>query len=288
MEIVVLQPSVTSTLRATQPVVPSVTVATPIAGFTDEYGAKMNLIPAGEFQMGNDANASSADCLRYRSGCQPSWFKEEEPVHTVYLDAFYIDLYEVTNAQYAQCVKAGACTEPEKESSSKRSSYYGNSDFSNYPVINVSWKQAWAFCEWRGAELPTEAQWEKAARGGLEGKLYPWGDEIPVCQEGIDNGANGDDCIEKDTKEVGSYAPNGFGLFDMAGNVEELVFDWYSAEYYVDSPNRNPHGPESGAMRVTRGGSFSNGGYAMRVAWRGGLIYNSWDFYTGFRCTRAP
>jgi len=138
----------------------------------------MRLVPAGEFTMGS--------------------IKEvEQPVHTVYLDTFYMDAYEVTNAHYKACVDAGGCTPPQKLGSSTHSIYYGNSNFDYYPVIYVNWNQAKAYCEWRGANLPTEAQLEKAARG-IDERTRPWG-------EGIDcNKANYFGCVG-DTTKVGSY-----------------------------------------------------------------------------------
>ncbi|MBN2551097.1 MAG: SUMF1/EgtB/PvdO family nonheme iron enzyme [Anaerolineales bacterium] len=236
--------------------------------YTDEKGVPMALIPAGEFWMGSEDDTHS------------------KPVHTVYLDAFYMDIYEVTNALYEQCVQAGVCTPPRYSQSSTRDSYYGNSAYADYPVIYVEWEQARAFCEeWRGARLPTEAEWEKAARGGLEGKLYPWGDEAPVCQKGAQNGANFSSCTSDDTEPVGSYSANSYGLYDMAGNVWEWVQDWYDQTYYSISPSSNPRGPISGATRVLRGGSWYNIPYNLRAANRffnnpvSRLIY-----IFGFRC----
>jgi len=235
--------------------------------FTDEYGVKMKLIPAGEFQMGSESGDS-----------------DESPVHTVYLDAFYMDTYEVTNALYEMCVEAGICTEPYSKGSSSRDSYYGNPSYDDYPVIYLEWEQARDFCEWRGARLPTEAEWEKAARGGLEGKLYPWGDQEEDCTRANYEAENG--YCEGDTTRVGSYAPNGFGLFDMAGNVWEWVMDWYGETFYSSSSSENPTGPSSGSNRGLRGGSWFNEATDIRVAIRGRNFPNYRNFIIGFRCAR--
>ncbi len=229
----------------------------------------MKLIPAGEFQMGSESGDS-----------------DESPVHSVYLDAFYIDIYQVTNALYALCVKAGACIEPSSKKSHTRDAYYGISLYDYYPVIWVDRNQARNYCEWRGSRLPTEAEWEKAARGGLEGNLYPWGDQEPDCSMLNYIGKNG--LCEGDTTRVGSYAPNGFGLFDMAGNVWEWVWDWYSDKYYTLSPSHNPRGPESGDFRVLRGGGWNCGSYGIRISDRNGSGPGNGSDDYGFRCARSP
>jgi formylglycine-generating enzyme required for sulfatase activity len=210
-------------------------------------------------------------------------------VHTVYLEAFYMDIYEVTNAVYAKCVQAGVCTAPGETSSDSRSSYYGNSEFDNYPVIYVDWQQAQTFCKWRAARLPSEAEWEKAARGGLGGKSYPWGDESPLCQKGVANGAKFDDnqnCNATDTEPVGSYAPNGYGLFDIAGNVWEWVADWYAG--YSGAGSDNPTSPDSGSFRVLRGGGWNSNELSLRASSRYNYdpVFRSDDF--GFRCAASP
>ncbi len=139
----------------------------------------MALIPEGPFEMGGDADVALAECEKFAPevGCQRYWFEDEEPIHTVTLDAFYIDQYEVSNAQYDVCVNAGHCTRPSRSTSFSRNDYYGNPQYDDYPVIWVDWEQAKTYCEWRGARLPTEAEWEKAARG-TEGRLYPWGNRF--------------------------------------------------------------------------------------------------------------
>ena len=167
---------------------------------------------------------------------------DERPVHTVTLDAFWIDKTEVTNAMYALCVKAGNCPALAQRSSEMNQIYFGNPQFDNYPVINVSWDNANAYCKWANRQLPTEAQWEKAARGS-DGRTYPWGNTAPD-QNRLNFGN-----FVGDTTEVGKY-PTGasiYGATDLVGNVWEWVADWYDGSYYGKSPPQNPTGPATGS-----------------------------------------
>ena len=241
--------------------------ATPVLGVGSNWtrpaeGMSMSFIPAGEFQMGSDDGDG-----------------DEQPVHSVYLDAFWMDQTEVTNAMYADCVTAGACGTPGGR-------YFDAPNYADHPVTYVSWNAAETYCEWAGARLPTEAEWEKAARGGLEGANYPWGDQIPSCAVGAENGAQYYSC-GGGTVSVGSFGENGYGLYDMAGNVYEWVADWYDGEYYASSPGNNPSGPSSGNSRVLRGGSWYYNNYALRSAYR----YRTDPTYAylniGFRCSRS-
>jgi formylglycine-generating enzyme required for sulfatase activity len=235
-------------------------------------------VPAGEFQMGCD---SDVDC-----------HYDERPRHTVYLDAFYIDKHEVTNALYEACVDAGTCDAPLDDSSSTRDPYYGSADYADYPVINVSWDNARAFCNWIGRRLPTEAEWEKAARGGDDVRMYPWGDSDPDCSRLDYYGAAGH-CVG-DTRQVGSY-PTGqspYGAMDMAGNVWEWVNDWYRSNYYQSYPPNNwpsnPTGPDAGSSRVARGGSWDKlDSNDVRVDYRSYAYPSTRLNVLGFRCARS-
>jgi len=179
---------------------------------TDEFDVKMRLVQEGEFTMGRLYN-----------------FPEEQPVHKVYLTSFYMDIYEVTNAQYKSCVDAGKCELPLVLYSYTRPDYFINPQFANHPVIYVTWYQAKSFCEWRGARLPSEAEWEKAARG-IDSRSYSWGSKLD-CSYVNYNKCNGD------TTQVGSYEQgiSPYGLYDMSGNVWEWVSDWRSETYYENS-----------------------------------------------------
>ena len=221
---------------------------------TGKDGTDMAPIPAGEFQMGSDDGRD-----------------DEKPVHTVYLDAFYMDIYQVTNAQYRAFI----------EDTGYRNGTPGYWDIpkfnaADHPVVGVRWNDVVDYAKWAGKRLPTEAEWEKAARGGLVGMQYPWGDEITEENANYDTGG---------MTPVGNYPPNEYGLYDMAGNVWEWCADWYDGDYYSNSPERNPTGPDSGTYRVLRGGSWSNAPFNLRVAHRGSFIHPArTGILVGFRC----
>lgn len=237
----------------------------------DDRLVPMVLVPAGEFLMGSNFGAA-----------------EEAPEHAVDLSAFYIDLFEVTNARYAQCVAEGACDVPVQLNSATRASYYDNPEFGDFPVVMVTWAMAGQYCSWRGASLPTEAQWEKAARG-TDFRIFPWEGENADCS--LANFWNSEPSCQRDTSQVGSY-PSGvspYGLFDMAGNVWEWVLDWFDPGYYAGSPAENPAGAGDGEYRVVRGGSFPGGVGQIRVTTRGRNLPGNGYNYVGFRCAKpAP
>jgi len=295
--------TLTATPTATSTDTPTATsTTTPTATFTPTPGIGSKLIrpadrmtmvyvPEGNFTMGMDANVAMTICQRFYNGCRTrNWFTDEEPIHNVFLDAYWIDQTEVTNGMYALCVQAGSCQLPTASSSYTRNDYYGNPQYDNYPVIYVDWNDAQAYCSWADARLPSEAEWEKAARG-MNASIYPWGDNDPTCTLANLDPYLRNDCLG-DTSVVGSYLSGAspYGALDMAGNVWEWVADWYSKIYYSQSPSSNPTGPVSGQYRVFRGGSFGNDGGFSRSAFRGGGRYlptfSEWD--VGFRCALSP
>lgn len=275
--------------------------------------AEMVLIPAGSFEMGDSFGEGDSD---------------ERPVHTVFVSAFYMDKFEVTKGLWdevaAWAVAHGYDIGPE-DGSTARSDSTGRA--ADHPVTDISWYEAvkwanarsekegltpcyytdslhstiyrkgkvdirndWVRWEADGYRLPTEAEWEKAARGGLEGKRYPWGDEEPVCEAGAPNGARFDDddrCDGIGTAPVGTYSPNGYGLYDMAGNVWEWAWDWYESDYYANSPGRDPRGPASGSYRVLRGGSWISLAVLVRAAYRYNNSPGNESYNLGFHLVRA-
>jgi len=244
-------------------------------------------VPAGEFQMGT-SDAQIQEMLRDNPRWQASWFDDEKPIHTVYLNAFYMDKYEVTNAQYSKFLNeyrknddaAGnrlidlddKCCLIEKSSGV----YHPKKGYENHPVVEVSWYGATAYAQFYGKRLPAEAEWEKAARGELVGKKFPWGDK-PSHGYANYSGKSGQDKWDG-TSPVGSFPANGYGLFDMAGNVWEWCADKYDSGYYSKSSKNNPTGPASSVSfvgnnftsvkthRVSRGGSYSGKPNNMRAA----------------------
>ena len=239
----------------------------------------MVMVAAGEFWMGCNPKVDS-DCEA-----------DEKPGRKVYLDAYLIDKTEVTVEQYGRCVQAGGCKKP------KTGKYYnwGKSGRGRHPINGVDWNDAKSYCKWTGKRLPTEAEWEKAARGA-DGRKYPWGKQKASCRYAVmddksTKGSAGDEtdgCGEDRTWAVCSKE-NGnspYGLCDMAGNVWEWVEDWYGKDYYSGGPRRNPGGPGSGGERVLRGGSWLSSTYGVRASNRYRDVPGTRDYYLGFRCVR--
>ncbi len=246
-------------------------------------GAAVVYVPAGDFLMGSEDSLAFPD--------------EEGPEHTVYLDAYWIYKYEVTNAQYADFLNAMESSQTrtglpllDVNSSDVRimetgGQWVAQAGYADHPVVMVSWYGAQSYCKWAGGGLPTEAQWEKAARG-TDGRRYPWGNADPTCSL-----AQFEDC-SSGTRPVGSF-PDGaspYGALDMAGNVWEWVADWYDRNYYSQSPGENPTGPASGNTHVFRGGSWGASTWALRVVRRGDAEPDFMHDNYGFRCrlSEAP
>ncbi|MBI2571766.1 MAG: SUMF1/EgtB/PvdO family nonheme iron enzyme [Candidatus Schekmanbacteria bacterium] len=217
-------------------------------------------------------------------GTQGSWscYSQEAPVHAVNLDAYYIDTYEVTAAEYKGCVDGGGCT----GASTGGSCTYNVGGKETHPINCVDWNQATAYCSWSGKRLPTEAEWEKAARG-TDQRIFPWGNAAPDCTYA--NFYNFGYCVGA-TTPVGSYPErvSPYGAFDMAGNVWEWVSDWYDSGYYGQSPYQNPSGPSSGSNRVRRGGALTVDAAQLRSAYRDKSLPTAWYASVGFRCARIP
>ena len=263
----------------------SLLLAQPLLSLKPPLVEGMRLIPPGTFQMGSDDEDADDD---------------EQPVHTVYLDAFFMDIYEVTNAQVKTFVDANPQWSKDniadKFHDGRYLAHWTGTDYppgkAEHPVTFVSWYAAMAYAEWAGKRLPTEAEWEYAARGGLAGKKYPWGNTISP------NDANYDRHVAHPTA-VGNYPPNGYELYDMAGNVWEWCLDKYDADFYhVTLNSRNPVSVPGGQPlawllenfkqlqgdRVLRGGSWNNFAQFMRVANRNGFTPTNTIDRVGFRC----
>jgi formylglycine-generating enzyme required for sulfatase activity len=254
-------------------------------------GAEMALVPGGRFIMGTD-NPDIA---------------EVAPLHSVHVDAFYMDKYEVTNEKFATFLNAARPAEGvdgkrwkwvvlrsdlaldertdmwPTEIIYEKETYAAFSGFEKYPVITVSWEAAYAYCKWAGKRLPTEAEWEKAARGGLKKKVFSWGDEIPTGGLVFNKKWRHNE-DPPPTAPVGNYHPNGYGLYDMAGSVWEWCSDWFHPGYYRGSPKKNPKGPPTGMEKVLRGGAWYSDTAVLKVAMRNWSDPEAVEEGVGFRC----
>ncbi len=245
-------------------------------------GAEIVLVPAGEYTMGSSKRLD------------PYFWGAEGPQHEVLLDEFWIYRYEVTNEMYQVCAEARACPRPVKNISINADEYYGNPQFADYPVIYVSHTHALSYCRWAGGSLPTEAEWEKAARG-TDAYLFPWGNQDPTgtlvnlcdsrCARGVEREISIDDGYPG-TAPVGSFPAGAspYGAFDMGGNVWEWTRDYFEPAYYNVSPYENPLGPASGRTRVIRGGGWNNPNSGVRTVGRASLSPDKSLDTLGFRC----
>jgi len=242
-------------------------------------GAEMVFVPAGEFLMGSEGRDANND---------------ESPEHIVYLDAYWIYKHEVTNEQIAVFLNARGNQVDEGVYWLDAGSGYArihqvsgewmpDSGYADHPVVEMSWYGAQAYCTWVGGRLPTEAEWEKAARGE-EGRTYPWGEESPTCSLAQFHGCSGQ------TVPVGSFLDGAspYGALDMAGNVWEWVADWYDPDYYASSPDTNPSGPGSGIYGVLRGSSWYDGERSLHASHRSWSFRNFTFGSIGFRCFHSP
>ncbi|MDO8546827.1 MAG: formylglycine-generating enzyme family protein, partial [Nitrospirales bacterium] len=236
---------------------------------TGRDGALMVLVPSGEFLMGNQA-------------------EEDAPPHRVYLDAFYIDRHEVTNGRYLKFVEATRHRAPQHVVDPQYDLWAGTAlsqGVADLPVVNVDWSDADAYCRWAGKRLPTEAEWEKAARG-TDSRIYPWGNEAPsLARLNFSRRWQGVHTLQP----VGNYEAGNspYGAQDMAGNVWEWVGDWYDAGAYAAGPARNPQGPSSGSSKILRGGSWTNSAETVRATHRREEDPDMRNSDSGFRCARG-
>jgi formylglycine-generating enzyme required for sulfatase activity len=224
-------------------------------------------IPAGEFTMGR-TKLTSDD----KTNMRPHVLLDDRPERKVWIDAFSLDAHEVTNEQYAEFVKATSHRAPYHWLGGKIPA--GEEKF---PAFSVSWDDADAYCKWAGKRLPTEAEWERAARGGKEGMDFPWGDKIDAKKALYGAATPG---------VVAQFPANDFGLYDMAGGVSEWCADWFDHDYYKRGVDRNPKGPDSGEYKVIRGGAWSDSGPRVTVFFRNWVRPNQRTPNLGFRCAK--
>lgn len=225
-------------------------------------------IPAGEFTMGR-TRLTPDD----KTNMRPHVLLDDRPDHKVWLDAYDIDAREVTNADYARFVRTTGRRAPHH--------WQGGGipkGEENFPVFNVDWNDADAYCRWVGKRLPTEAEWERAARGGREGLNYSWGDRPDPKMARYDSPQPG---------PVAAFPPNDFGLYDVTGGVSEWCSDWFDHDYYKNSPAKNPQGPDSGLYKIIRGGAWSDPASRITVFYRNWVRPAQRSPNIGFRCARS-
>ncbi|MCI0420119.1 MAG: formylglycine-generating enzyme family protein [Acidobacteria bacterium] len=230
----------------------------------------MVFIPAGKYLRGR-SHSLPDDHLKWF----PTLLKDDQPARRIFVSAFYLDEHEVTNEQYLAFVKATRHAAPYNWPKGKLPA--GKEKF---PVVDVSWAEATAYCRWAGKRLPTEAEWERAARGLVEGKKYPWGDDLPTKDNSRFDSLDG-------PGEVRQFKPNYFGVYDTAGNVWEWCSDWYAKDYYESAPPRDPLGPNGGLYRVLRGGSWADEPKFLTCAHRSWARPVERSPNIGFRCAQS-
>ena len=230
----------------------------------------MVFIPGGEYARGR-THALPDDNLKW----YPTLLKDDRPVKRISVDPFYLDATEVTNEQYSKFVDATHHRAPVHWPKGKM-----KLEQAALAVVNVSWDDAAAYAKWAGKRLPTEAEWERAARGLAEGQKYPWGDGAATAKAARFNVLDG-------PGPVGKFPPNYFGLYDMAGNVWEWCSDWYEKDYYASAPDRNPKGPDAGLYHVIRGGSWADVAKYLTCAYRSWARAAERSPNIGFRCARS-
>lgn len=272
------RPTATSSPPASPTALPLLPTGPP--GQSNSPRPGMVFISAGAFRMGCDPASAGSNCAA-----------DQGPLHEVLLSGYWIDRSEVTNAQYAACVTAGACRPPVSPASASHPDYYTNPDYASYPVVNVSWEDAQAYCRWSDKRLPTEAEWEKAARGEQDTRLFPWGNEAPLCARANFRAEQG--FCWQDTSPVGAFplGASPFDLLDLAGNVAEWVADWYDAAFYTVSPTTDPAGPAQAgqpALKVVRGGGWADPLDFLQVFQRQKYSPTSASPMIGFRCAATP
>jgi formylglycine-generating enzyme required for sulfatase activity len=269
----------------------------------------MVYIPAGYVEIGSsDQEISQAmEIFKNAENIEPvhNWFDDEVPKHKVWMEAFYLDKYEVTNREYMKFVRAGGYSKEifwsadglewlsEKEISAPEC--FDDSRFNDpdHPIVCINWYEASAYAKWAGKRLPTEAEWERAARGESK-RMFPWGDDASADNGYRANYHPGGEAQDKDghrfTAPVTAF-PNGvspFGIFQMAGNVWEWCEDWYGENYYAKSPKKNPYGPRNGLEKIVRGGSWLNSIISIRTPYRSYVDPKLRYSHIGLRCARSP
>ncbi len=247
-----------------------------INAILDSKQTGMALIPSGQFTRGSAPKHAQKVCLKNNDYCKEKWFKDEEPLHSVKLNSYYLDIYEVTQKDFQRVMN-------------KNPSDFKGSDL---PVERVTWYEAVEYCKKVGKRLPTEAEWEWGAKGGKHW-TFIWGNKAESHKANFCDRSCEKRWKEKQfedgyshTAPVGSFPPNDYGLYDMAGNVYEWVMDWYEDDYYAHSPAENPKGPENGSRKVMRGGSWINYSVGVRPSDRTEAKPSKRINFVGFRCAR--